>query len=381
MRRIVSWFAGFVVAFGPVLTLAQSPDLNLPTVQAGIPDGLLAPPPTLPAVATGAVPEPKVFALVMGHARDASIGAGIQVSAARLENLLEQAYQSGGLELTFVGFPRNGRGPEGADGGAFTHTAIEQAIATVNAKVTSIDTVACFVLAHGAFDNNRYTAEYEYGHYFGTEGNGYYPRSTLVERLKSKSPKLTVLLSDSCNVRSDMPPSNIGPAPATVAAVQRLESLKSLLSNHHGVVSINASSPGQFSFYDPTQGGYFIQAFENSLKSCRADVGWNEFFSIVSAETNNVFLAGFAPYGGCPYAWEPISRRVLTLSPSDPRTQKVLQPFASRSLRLVAQDGVDVVNAPKLCPCAPDAATAPPPPTAEPAPEPTAADEPDAEKK
>jgi hypothetical protein len=69
-----------------------------------------------------------------------------------------------------------------------------------------------------------------------------------------------------------------------------------------------------------------------SVRSARTDVTWQEFFTIVSAGAQAVFIEGFRPYGGCPYAWDPVGRRVLTLPVNDPRTQKVLQPFATRPL-------------------------------------------------
>ncbi len=332
------------------------PSEALPQVQTGFPKSLLPPPPTPvdPAVAA-APPEqvaPVVYVLLLGHARDATIGQGVQVSGRRLETLLQQALPTDGeLVLKCVGFPKNGQGPDAADGQPLSYVTIDNAIAEIGPKVREgIDTVACFMLAHGSFDGNRYTPDYEYGHYFGMQQGASYPRSTLVERLKATKPKLTVLLSDSCNVRSDLPSFAPAVPAAPPGAVAALESLRTLLLKHTGVVSINASSPGQFSFYSPTQGGFFMQAFDETLQYCRDDVSWQEFFTLTTAETAKVFHAGFP--NGCPYAWDAVNRRVLTLNPNDPRTQKVLQPFASRPLTGVVQDGVHIEGgAPRMCPC------------------------------
>jgi hypothetical protein len=286
-------------------------------------------------VAAPAPAVPKIHALLLGHARDQTIGSGVEVSGRLLENLLLTAFPGTELNLRCVGFPRTTRGPDAADGNALNHSTIDVAIDAMGRDVQPNDTVFCFVLAHGAFDSNHASEDYEWGHYFGMEQGSSYPRSSLFQKLKARSPRLTVLLSDSCNVKSDLPPVAAAAALAPPAAVARLQAFRTLILDHQGEVSINAASPNQFSFYSATEGGYFVQAFAETVRTSRENVTWQEFFTLVSAATQSVFVEGFRPFGGCPYAWDPVGRQVLTLSVTDPRTQKSLQPFPTRTMTAV----------------------------------------------
>lgn len=369
---LIMVFAGATVTVGWHDAVSEP----LPTVQPGFPRSLL-PPPIDPNSSNAPAPalKPKVYALVLGHGADETIGEGVQVSGRRLETVLHRAFPGDDeLVLKFVGFLKNDRGPDNADGQPLTIANINAAIAEVNTKVREkVDTVVCFMLAHGAFgrspgptdppDEEYNSPKYEYGHYFGMEQSPSYLRSTLTGLLVKAKPKLMVLLSDSCNVRSDLAPIGDSTPAAAPAAVTRLDSLRTLLLKHTGVVSINASSPGQFSFYNASQGGYFMQAVDEVLHYCRPDVNWHEFFALVTAETANVFHTSFPK--GCPYAWDAKNRQVLTLPVNDLRTQKVLQPFTTRRLTEVIQDDVHVQGgASPMCPCPSVAAIPEPVPAA-----------------
>lgn len=279
---------------------------------------------------------PKVYVLILGFALDSAIGDGVKASRQIIEKLLNDAFDPAEMQISTVGFP--------GDSERLLTDGINRAIDAVNSKVRKdTDVVLCFMLSHGGYDPARQTPQYEYGHLFSTEDRFVnYPRSSLSERLRTANPKLTVLLSDACsvNVRPKAAPA---PAPPTVAAgVQKSKSLRYLLHHHTGIVSINGASLNQFSFYDKTAGGLFIQAFRDTIMWLETEPNpersWQELFPFLVAHTGQNFDEAFP--GGCPYYWNNTVNppQVATLSPSDPRTQKSLTPMAYRPLTAVIED-------------------------------------------
>jgi hypothetical protein len=335
-----------------------------------------------------------IHVLIIGDERDKNIGRGVMRSRDKLVELLKYATEPDPASSGFKAINVYTIGFEDAlDLGnhevlknmgnckVLSIECVEEVIARIHqsmaAPVTNLnrptipETILCFALAHGAYDPGHRSKDYEYGQFFSMQEGKSYARVQLFQTLKNvrRVPpdkqqqseakpdiaKLVVLLSDSCNVISPMPdfPEEsmaFHDLRVRVENVLAAPALRSLLLKHTGEVSINAASPGQFSFSDAAEGGFFMQAFENVVRTSRKELSWHELFVLATDETQKVFDAAFKC--GCPYAWDSGRYTILELLPCDPRTQYVLQPFATRPLTWVAQDDVHVAVHPAGAPAA-----------------------------
>ena len=136
------------------------------------------------------------------------------------------------------------------------HTALLDAINSCPCGTN--DAIVVYWSGHGAYDNQ--------GHYFTSRDSHGAPKCTLTRsdvtrRLKTKSARLAVLLTNSCNRffdRSHLAPAMAAPClaepPLTIAPI-----FDSLFLRHQGFADLNASSEGEFAWGSP-DGGLFTQA-------------------------------------------------------------------------------------------------------------------------
>lgn len=102
------------------------------------------------------------------------------------------------------------------------------------------DTVLFYYTGHGAADDD--------GHYLALAGGRLYRRQ-IREAIERKQPKLTILLTDCCNLRSDgRRMIAMAPAPPEPPA-EPPPLLRSLFFEPSGVVDFNASSPGEAAYF------------------------------------------------------------------------------------------------------------------------------------
>lgn len=291
-RKPLTLWCLFVVINTCCSTLfAQTPQATTKSIgpsgnaQQPVADRLLAAP------AQNLLANRTVRALIIGYEGDPSIGAGAGISGRRIRNAIKAAFpatQPVQIQTTLVGIDSLNFG----DRTPFSAANVQQAIQQMT--VGPDDIVFCYVLTHGAFDGRHNTSNFEFGHWFQTEaidprtqGPEVYPRVNLMERLVAKGAKLTVLISDSCNVRRDVSSFVAAPtAPAPPALP--FATLYSLLVEYEGQVDISASSQGEFSFYDPQNGGMFTNEF---LGLAQNDHGytWPTFFAKLQFESNKRF--------------------------------------------------------------------------------------------
>ena len=161
-----------------------------------------------------------------------------------------------------------------------------------NIRVSPSDAVFCYYLGHGAFDPQLATYDdTSNGHYFQLSPRDL-RRHEVVARLKRKNARLTVFISDSCNVKFDSAGIFV---PAPDHLVGDNWALGNLLRDHKGLVDINSSSAGQFAWGTvPRDGSPGFMVFTRSL--CRvADptiyggkdfVTWTDFVQAVSIASN-----------------------------------------------------------------------------------------------
>lgn len=116
--------------------------------------------------------------------------------------------------------------------------------AVADAKVNANDTLLFFYTGHGSVDDQ--------GHYLALAQGKLY-RKRLLEALSAKGARLTVLITDSCNSRSDGY-MFIAPAYQSANPPVPTELFQSLFLQPKGVVDINSCSPGESAFFTPLGG-------------------------------------------------------------------------------------------------------------------------------
>jgi len=149
------------------------------------------------------------------------------------------------------------------------------------------DTILLFYSGHGASDDQ--------GHYLALASGKLY-RKQLLDALTAKGARLTVLLTDCCNLRSD---GHRVFAPAFRSQPPKAPSplFQSLLLQQAGIVDINGSAPGEGAFFTPYNeddpempGSLFTKAlcawaYDNSQRSRT----WDELVRAVSLKVHQSF--------------------------------------------------------------------------------------------
>jgi hypothetical protein len=139
-------------------------------------------------------------------------------------------------------------------------------------EVQPTDALFFYYEGHGAYDPDLADGDPEGGHFLQIPNGGDLRRSDLMRRLKDKGARLTVLITEVCNVAATFHPDayEVEAPEATedrslkdVATVTSA-SLETLLFDFTGVVDVNASDRGQSSWSNP-DGSWFTQSFLKTL--------------------------------------------------------------------------------------------------------------------
>ncbi len=160
-----------------------------------------------------------------------------------------------------------------------------QAIEACNVRPRDI--LWFYFSGHGGSDDQ--------GHYLAL-AKGKLPRKKLLQALQSKGAKLTLLITDCCNTRSDGYV-YISPAfrPRDVRSPTPL--FRSLLLEQNGLVNINSSSPGESAFFtphDPEMKNLPGSIFTKELirwfdRNRQRSANWEELVRAVSLQTHESF--------------------------------------------------------------------------------------------
>jgi hypothetical protein len=155
---------------------------------------------------------------------------------------------------------------------------------TVHAvSLSKNDTLYLYYAGHGGYDPTLAGGDPSGGHHFQIP-SGDLMRKTLFEQMQGKEARLTVLISDTCNVRSYFR--------AKTMAEQRVKSftfrgstpLEMLLLLNRGIVDISASSRDQYSWFSSESGGWFSSVLCVDLP--RHD-DWKSLFEQLSKDSDN----------------------------------------------------------------------------------------------
>jgi hypothetical protein len=178
----------------------------------------------------------------------------------------------------------------------------EKVLAAVDAlPIGPSDAVLFYFTGHGAYDPRWVAADDPTrGHFivFPENDGGQRPppllRRTVLDRLKPKNARLTVLLSDACGPKSEVTPFKVPPAVAKPETRGDRGVLYSLLLKQGGVVDINAAPLGQVTFVDlENPGSLFTKAVVQVVREGQfpdpANVSWQQAFDALSKATNAVY--------------------------------------------------------------------------------------------
>lgn len=202
-----------------------------------------------------------------------------------------------------------------------------------NLSVASGDTLMLLFSGHGGQD--------EKGHYLAL-AKGKLHREVLINALTAKRARLTILLTDCCNTRSDgelfiAPNLNMEPPPRVTPIAHEL------LFAPQGLVDINSSAPGESSFFvpildnEPLPGGsLFTSALANwFIINQQRRRNWDDLVREVGLEVHQSFH-DFYPKGATAGKGQPVQQQ-QTIYPrsypgmpakSGPRTGFVVRDYA-----------------------------------------------------
>lgn len=236
--------------------------------------------------------------------------------------------------------------------------------AVQNLSVGPNDTLLFYYTGHGGADDR--------GHYLALSRGKLY-RQSLRDALAAKGARLTVLITDCCNTRSDgesfMAPIYVPKNPPAPTAI-----LQSLFLDPRGIVDINSSAPGESSFFTPIStnsfdlpGSLFSKAFTAWMEEneSRARV-WDELVREIGLRVHTNFNT-YYPKGAQATKGQNIQtqQNVYPLAypgmpeKSGPRTGFIVRDFQGTGAMIVSvQPGspaaqVFVINENRFAPLAP----------------------------
>jgi hypothetical protein len=236
----------------------------------------------MPIVPPGAtVPQPAPAAtirvLLIAQTADPCIGASTAVSLRRMREALLNVPSIRSQDVQVLW---------GADVQA---DRILSAVQTM--PVGPTDVVFCYYTGHGAYDPRGNGSDPSGGHFLQLP-TGDLARATLMQALLAKNARLTVLITDSCNVGSEFRPRL--PRRTVQALEPSYSVLDALFRGYVGVVDLNGSARDQFGWGSPDIGGWFTDAFLSSAQEPIAATSmptWPEFIARAADQTSRTFSA------------------------------------------------------------------------------------------
>lgn len=221
--------------------------------------------------------EPRVRVLLIGLTKDEKLGRMIEVSLAKLHTTFHGVPGIRDQDITEL------RGDQ---------VTAENILGVVDRlAVRDSETLLCYYIGHGAYDPARVREGDRSGGHFFQIPSGDLMRRTLLDHLRAKHARLTVLLSDTCNVRSVAHPPPVYEHRQIFSGENRV--LHDLLLNHTGVVDVSGSSRDQYGWFSLVPGGWFTEAFTNECDPenfrREAFVSWDRFLGRVSDAASKEF--------------------------------------------------------------------------------------------
>lgn len=228
----------------------------------------------------------KVYVVYAALTDDASIGRFIQLNVPSFESMIETQIRPGRIG-SFIKLT-------GADCTA------EKLVTTIEAlQVGANDTLFVFYEGHGAYNGNAPTTDPTQGHFLALPDR-ILLRSELLECMRTKNPRLQVLLSDCCNVESFLIVPEKAVFEQLTLDVRGWTGLEDLLLSYRGEVDGTASSRGEFSWFSSDVGGWFTTSFlaKTYAVSGQHSLQWKPTWEELAQETEEFFQLQKQRYAG-----------------------------------------------------------------------------------
>ncbi len=231
---------------------------------------------------------------------DPTIGQNIIVNRDTMKKLVENY-----LAAQFRGVYRIVEGAECSAKGIV--------VALSNLVVGPQDTLLVYYQGHGAYDDRFAAGDPASGHFFDFTQNDLL-RKELLTAMQAKGARLTILISDACNVRGTIDVTPQQYYRTETRAIEGWTTLEELLLCYRGVLDLSSASQGQLSWCTRDIGGWFTSSFINSMESgVVTDRTWNSMWSRIKKSTEDVYSSRREKYGN----QVPLLKRQLTLAPQE----------------------------------------------------------------
>ncbi|MBX9584184.1 MAG: caspase family protein [Gemmataceae bacterium] len=184
------------------------------------------------------------------------------------------------------------------DGAKATAGEVLAAVAKFPADDKGDDAVVCYVASHGAYDERKGGTDPTNGHFFRLPG-GNLMRADLWRALRPEKRRLTVLITDTCNVPFQANPVAGGVPDQLPPGFENVDKPKwrlarALFVRPSGIVDLSGRSKDQFGWFQgPVHGGWFTYNFVNAFcdppfKNADA-LDWPEFVQAVTERTSEFY--------------------------------------------------------------------------------------------
>jgi Caspase domain len=227
----------------------------------------------------------KVHVVFIALTEDPSIGRFIQINVPEFESLIRSQIRSErlGSFTTLLG-------------NECTESRILKAVN--ESPVAAKDTLFVYYEGHGVYDESPGEGDPDQGHFFALPG-GNLPRKELLDGMLEKSPRLTILMSDCCNVKAtaEVP---LRPIRETrVRTIVGWTPLEELLLSFRGVIDVTASSRDEFSWFSSDVGGWYTTTFQTQIYGLRNEKHeWSNVWPLLVNETEKYFQLKKAEFAG-----------------------------------------------------------------------------------
>ena len=122
------------------------------------------------------------------------------------------------------------------------------------------DSLFVYYLGHGAYDPRYAKGDPSGGHYMQIP-TGDILRRTITNRMLAKRCRLTVFVSDTCNVKYETNNLIVAENRLSVRVFEDFLPLQKLFHFHSGFLDVNGSSKDEFGWFHPGYGGFFSHSF------------------------------------------------------------------------------------------------------------------------
>ncbi|HDN26575.1 MAG TPA: caspase family protein [Thioploca sp.] len=185
-----------------------------------------------------------LHAVIVADTYDVNIGSSVEIDIGNMDTLLQAIKENTGLKINV----------QSISGEQFRHDNVNDVLNRL--PVETNDIVIFYYSGHGVnFDNgSRWPSM--------VIGGGFLDLDLVVTKLKEKKPRFFLAMVDACNNFIDTVPISKGSEPTVTP---KPENYQQLFFNYRGYIVASSSTPGQLSWGDSRNGGYFTQAFLNSL--------------------------------------------------------------------------------------------------------------------